>query len=159
MTHSHPQPHGNPPGRPLGAPTADTKFHSRENRPSFRDIVAGSSRWFPTVKCLFEELEEESMEAEMSLMTQHKVQFTKANLQALRAPWAKTLMGKVLGTTIRYEILTQGIPALWRPLGKLEIIDLGKDVFLFRFERQNDIKKVLFRGPWFLFGHYLMLTK
>ena len=71
----------------------------------------------------------------------------------------KKLMGKVLGTVIEYEIVIHRIPVLWRQLGKLDIINLGKDVLLFRFERQGGIKKVLFRGLWFLFGHYLMLTK
>ena len=62
-----------------------------ENKPSFMDIRAGSNRWFPTIKCLFEELEDESMEAEISPVTQHKVKFMKENLRALITPWAKSL--------------------------------------------------------------------
>lgn len=68
-------------------------------------------------------------------------------------------MGKVLGTKVRFPVLSQRISQLWKPTGKLDIIDLGRDIFLFRFDLPSYLKKVMLGGPWFLFGHYLMLTK
>uniref|UniRef100_A0A803M5D4 DUF4283 domain-containing protein n=1 Tax=Chenopodium quinoa TaxID=63459 RepID=A0A803M5D4_CHEQI len=48
---------------------------------------------------------------------------------------------------------------MWRPKGTLEVIDLGKDVYLFRFSIPDDYEKAILEGPWFIIDHYLMITK
>lgn len=48
---------------------------------------------------------------------------------------------------------------MWRPKGTLEVIDLGHNIFLFRFSVLDDLEKALFGGPWFVLDHYLLLTK
>ena len=67
-------------------------------------------------------------------------------------------MGKALGSTIRYDMLIQHLPLLRKPQAKLDIIDLRKHIFLFKFDLQSDYDRIMHGGPWFLFGHYLMLT-
>ena len=59
--------------------------------------------------------------------THLKVNFLANQLRILRAPWSKTLMGKVLGSMVRYDVLTLCIPLLWKPQGKLDIIDICKN--------------------------------
>ncbi|XP_021747564.1 uncharacterized protein LOC110713420 [Chenopodium quinoa] len=68
-------------------------------------------------------------------------------------------MGKCLGISVRPSLITQRVREMWRPQGTLEVIDLGKDVYLFRFSIQDDYKKALLGGPWFIMDHYLMITK
>lgn len=48
---------------------------------------------------------------------------------------------------------------MWRPKGSLEVIDLGHNIFLFRFSILDDFERALFGGPWFVLDHYLVLTK
>ena len=76
-----------------------------------------------------------------------KVNFTAEQLKMLSVPWGKTLMGKVLGSFVRYDTITQRVPQLWRPQGKLDIIDLGKDIFLFKFNLQSNLDRVIMGEP------------
>ncbi|KAJ8429591.1 hypothetical protein Cgig2_008562 [Carnegiea gigantea] len=43
-------------------------------------------------------------------------------LRLLRAPWSKTLMGKVLGTTVRYDVLSQRLALLGKPHGLIRYL-------------------------------------
>lgn len=43
--------------------------------------------------------------------------------------------------------------------GYVEDIDLGKNVYLFRFSNSDDYDRALFGGAWFILDHYLMITK
>ena len=47
--------------------------------------------------------------------------------------------------------------SLWKPFGRLEFVDLGKDFFLIRFGLAEDFNKVLRGGPWFIGEHYLTI--
>ena len=49
------------------------------------------------------------------------------------------------------------LEAMWKPAGRLDCVDLGKDVFLIRFGLVEDYDMVLKGGPWFVGGHYLTL--
>ncbi|KAJ8431010.1 hypothetical protein Cgig2_017188 [Carnegiea gigantea] len=44
-----------------------------------------------------------------------KVSFTSDQLQMLQAPWSKTLMCKVLGSTVTYDVLLHRLLLLWKP--------------------------------------------
>jgi len=49
---------------------------------------------------------------------------------------------------------------MWKSQGELiDIINLGKDIFLFKFELQTDFDCIMIGGHWFVFGYYFMLTK
>ncbi|XP_021866733.1 uncharacterized protein [Spinacia oleracea] len=67
-------------------------------------------------------------------------------------------MGKCLGLSIKSSYMEARVRAMWRIKGTLEIIDVGKGVFYFRFSTEEDYEKALFGGPWFILDHYLMLT-
>lgn len=86
------------------------------------------------------------------------VQFSKLTLDRLRSPWRLSLMGKCMGITIRANFMEARVRAMWRVKGSLEVIDLGKNVFLFRFTQVDDYERALFGGPWFILDHYLMIS-
>ena len=50
---------------------------------------------------------------------------------------------EVFGRTVGFSYLTFKINALWKPVAKIDYVDLGKDYFLIRFSCNNDDDKVL----------------
>lgn len=48
---------------------------------------------------------------------------------------------------------------IWSLHGKMQILDLGYDFFLFKFDDPDDYKHVLLDGPWFICGRYLALRR
>lgn len=129
------------------------------DRMSFKEIVANSSQWFSEAKAIYlnsMDWDEPELESPAGV---NVVQFSKDKLSQLRKPWNLTLMGKCLGISVRPSFMTQKVKAIWKPRGSLEVIDLGKETFLFRFGLQDDYEKALFGGPWYILDHYLMLTQ
>lgn len=48
--------------------------------------------------------------------------------------------------------------ALWEAKRSVEVIDLGKDTFLYKCSLPDDFEKVLFGGPWYILAHYINLS-
>lgn len=80
-----------------------------------------------------------------------------ATKDRIRNPWRKCLIGKVLGKSIGFKFLQERINVMWRPVGQIQILDLRKDFFLFKFANVEDLKNALLHGPWFISGHYFSL--
>ena len=55
------------------------------------------------------------------------------------------------------DFLITCVTSLWKPNGRLDCVDLGKDFFLIHFSLQSDYGRVLKDGPWFVGGHYLSI--
>lgn len=126
---------------------------------SFRDVVAGSTQWFQQAKQLVQatmEWDEEELEIPDSSLD---VSFSKEKLQRLREPWRNTLMAKVLGMSINRNFLVDRVNRMWKTKDRLEVIDLGQDIFLLKFHNGDDMERALYGGPWFILNQYLMLTK
>ncbi|XP_021844915.2 uncharacterized protein [Spinacia oleracea] len=125
---------------------------------NFRDAVASSSQWFMearkiiTTSLEWEEAEEKVPENSLA------VAFDRITLDRLRAPWKLTLMGKYMGIQVKANYLEARVRAMWRITGSLEVIDIGKQVYLFKFTQTDDYERALFGGPWFIMGHYLMIS-
>lgn len=75
----------------------------------------------------------------------------------IRAQWANALIVKVFGKTVGYHFLHTRLQSLWKPVGHLDCVDLGKDFFLDRFTVKEDYVRVFKSGPWFVGGHYLSI--
>nr|POF06079.1 hypothetical protein CFP56_38220 [Quercus suber] len=88
-----------------------------------------------------------------------EVKLSKETFSHIRAPWAKALIVKVYGRTVGFNYLTFKINALWKPLAKLDCVNLGKDFFLIRFSSSDDYDKVLKGGPWFVGEHFLAIKR
>ena len=56
---------------------------------------------------------------------------------------------RVYGRTVGLNHLTFKINALWKPVAKLDCVNLGKDFFFIRFSNSDDYDKVLKGEPWF----------
>ena len=126
---------------------------------SFRDAVAGSSQWFKEAKNVVfnaREWEDEDIPIPSDALA---VTFPKETLSKLREPWRNALMGKVLGMSINRNFMNDRVRRMWKTQDRVEVIDLGNDVFLFRFNNREDLERALYGGPWFIMNHYLMLSR
>ncbi|KAJ4845599.1 hypothetical protein Tsubulata_005731 [Turnera subulata] len=48
---------------------------------------------------------------------------------------------------------------LWKPGTSVEILDLGHGYYLVKFTSLVDLEKVITRGPWMVYDHYLTLNQ
>ncbi|XVF04467.1 hypothetical protein REPUB_Repub05bG0085400 [Reevesia pubescens] len=77
----------------------------------------------------------------------------------MRKPCRKTLIVKLLGCVLGFQMLTSQIKNLWHLEGCYKIVDLGHDYYLFKFELQSDYRNVLEGGPWIIGGHDLTVRQ
>lgn len=61
----------------------------------------------------------------------------------IRAKWAHALIVKVFGRSVGFHYLHAKVMSLWKPAGRLDCVDLGKDFFLIRFGLVEDYNSVL----------------
>ena len=71
--------------------------------------------------------------------------------------WSSVLIVKVFGKTMGYQFLHPQLLNMWRLVGKLDCVSLGKYFFLVRFSLKEDYVNVLKGGPWFVSSHYLSI--
>lgn len=65
-------------------------------------------------------------------------------------------MAKLLGKSIGYQLFVRTVNAIWKPRGELEILVLGHDFFLIKFDLDEDMESVLTKGPWTIQDHYFI---
>uniref|UniRef100_A0A7N2LKB1 CCHC-type domain-containing protein n=1 Tax=Quercus lobata TaxID=97700 RepID=A0A7N2LKB1_QUELO len=75
----------------------------------------------------------------------------------IQSQWSKALIVKTFGRTVGYQFLSQRVRELWKPSNRLDLVDLGHDYFLARFESNDDLDKILKNGPWFIGQHFLAI--
>ncbi|MBA0702027.1 hypothetical protein Goari_022739 [Gossypium aridum] len=59
-----------------------------------------------------------------------------------------TMVIKLLGCRISFNALLNKIYALWKPNNTIQLMDLGKDYFLVRFQYEKDYDTILTKAPW-----------
>ena len=85
------------------------------------------------------------------------VKLSKDVKHRIKAVWASSLIVKVYGRSVVFNYIQAKLNALWKPMGRLDVIDLGKKFFLTRFCCKEDQDKVLRNGPWFIGEHFLSI--
>ena len=85
------------------------------------------------------------------------VKLSKDIKHHIKAAWASSFIVKVYGRAVGFDYIQTKLNALWKPIGKLDIIDLGKEFFLMLFSCKEDHDMVLRRGPWFIGDHFLSI--
>ena len=87
------------------------------------------------------------------------IRLSKETKQRIRAPWAKAIIVRVIKKTVGYNYLHAKFLGLWKPAGRIDMVDLGRDFFLLRFLLLEDLEQVLRKGPWFIGEHFLSIRK
>lgn len=85
------------------------------------------------------------------------VALSKEQKLRIQSQWSNALIIKTFGRTAVYQFLSQCVCDLWKPNNRLDIVDLGQDFFLARFESNEDLNHVLKNGLWFIRQHFLAI--
>lgn len=83
------------------------------------------------------------------------IKLSKEDKQRIQSPWSKALIIKVYGRLVRYSFLQTRLLSMWKPKGRVDLVDLGKEFFLARFSVPEDYDGVLDKGPWFIGENFL----
>lgn len=97
------------------------------------------------------------------------VETTEANVRRIRAPPlnttslieenALTLIGRLTNPQEqRIWALLPSLPRKWNIQGRVVGSDLGNNLFQFRFEKKEDLQKVLDNGPYH-FGYWMVILQ
>ncbi|KAL8160997.1 hypothetical protein V2J09_012486 [Rumex salicifolius] len=78
-------------------------------------------------------------------------------VSALATEWTSSLVIKTLGTMVPYDIMNQKLRDLWKPSGKLKVIDLPNGYYVVKFSLDSDYVNAINGGPWSIFGHYVVV--
>ncbi|XP_010513494.2 PREDICTED: uncharacterized protein LOC104789504 [Camelina sativa] len=78
-------------------------------------------------------------------------------LTVMKSLWKQCMIVKVLGRHVSIAVLSQKLRELWKPKGPMFVMDLPRQFFMVRFEREDEYLAALSGGPWRVFGSYLMV--
>ncbi|KAF7844623.1 uncharacterized protein G2W53_001528 [Senna tora] len=75
----------------------------------------------------------------------------------LNRPFRKSLIIKLLGKTVGFKFLLRKVNQLWGRTGEVELVDIGNNYFLAKFDTFTDREFTLTGGPWIILDHYLII--
>lgn len=78
-------------------------------------------------------------------------------LEAMNGMWKNCILVKVLGRHSSIAVLSKKLRELWKPIGAMYVMDLPRQFFMVRFEKEEEYLEALTGGPWRVFGSYLMV--
>lgn len=73
--------------------------------------------------------------------------------------WEDYLVGQFFGSTPRFAQIASTTNNLWGRRGHVEVLDLGNEVFLFRFVSKSTKTWVLNGRPWYISNRPILLQK
>lgn len=81
----------------------------------------------------------------------------KEVLDAMNGMWKKCMIVRVLGRSVAISALSKKLRELWNPKGIMYVMDLPRQFYMVRFEKEEEYLAALTGGPWRVFGSYLMV--
>ena len=85
------------------------------------------------------------------------VKFSKEFKQEIQRPKARALIVKVYGKAVGLNFLQAKLLAMWKPVRRLDVVDLEHGFFLTRLSLREDFENALKKVPWFIGDHFLSL--
>ena len=148
-----------------GSPSPD--FHNTESAfgGSFKDKLIGDLLGAFVKAFEFESLMDEDVEsnceneeeADRNRVGRVNVRLSKETKRHIRGSWSRAIIVKPVGRLVGFAYLKSKLSQMWRPLARMDCVDLGYGFFLVRFFSKEDLDSVLMKGPWFLGDHFLSL--
>ncbi|XP_025693023.1 uncharacterized protein [Arachis hypogaea] len=83
--------------------------------------------------------------------------FTQEAKNYLAEPYKDAIVIKVLGKHYSYTALSHKLRTVWRIKGGFDLLDVGFDYFLVKFDVAEEREKVLLGGPWMIEGNYVVV--
>ncbi|EOA29673.1 hypothetical protein CARUB_v10015820mg [Capsella rubella] len=78
-------------------------------------------------------------------------------LDVMKGLWKQCIIVKVLGRNVAISALSRKLRELWKPNGGMYVLDLPRQCFMIRFDREDEYHAALTGGPWKVFGSYLLV--
>lgn len=78
-------------------------------------------------------------------------------LEAMNGLWKQCMIVKVLGRHVPIAALSRKLRELWKPAGGMNVLDLPREFFMVRFDKEDDYMAAVSGGPWRVFGSILMV--
>lgn len=128
----------------------------KQPKKSFRDTVMGQQNAPPVrrkVDLIKEKLARITYEDSNPLKPM--VHISESVFEGLCAPWQDALVIKLLGKTIGYQTMRDRLTHIWKLSAGFELMDIGNDFFMVKFDVEGDRTKVMDEGPWMVLDHYL----
>ncbi|KAH1039257.1 hypothetical protein J1N35_041000 [Gossypium stocksii] len=85
-----------------------------------------------------------------------KIAFSNRIKDILFKEMELTIILKLLGRNIGYNVLYNCIHNLWKPAKPFHLIDITNGFFFVKFQEMGDYNKVLTQSAWIIFGQYLI---
>lgn len=76
-------------------------------------------------------------------------------LKEFRMPWKDAIFIKLLGKNIGFLTMRDRFRSVWKPVGGIDLVDIGHGFYLVKFDMEVDWEKVISGGPRMIFDHYL----
>ena len=89
-------------------------------------------------------------EAQVYLDGEAEVRLSGETKTRIRSQLSNVLIIKVFGKSVGYRFLHTRILGMWKPVGKMDCVHLGRGCFLIRFALKSDHDKVLRGVPGLL---------
>lgn len=74
------------------------------------------------------------------------MKFSREFKKKIRKPWGRAFIVKVYGRNVGFNFIQAKLLALWKPVGRLDCVDLGHGFFLTRLSLGEDYENVLRKG-------------
>lgn len=80
-------------------------------------------------------------------------------MKEMRKPWKQSLIIKLVGKRVGYQVLLQRIHVMWQPKHHFSLIDSPNEFFIIKFSSRDDYDVALYNGPWMIKDHYLHVQR
>ena len=74
------------------------------------------------------------------------MKLTKETKRRIKGSWSKAIIIKLVGRTVGFSYLQSKLIQLWKPLGRMDCIDLTYGFFLVIFYSKEDLDNVIKKG-------------
>ena len=147
-----------------GSPPRNNPNHWNRSNASFRDKLVGEipgafAHAFDFTDHM--DVESDSENEDENINELHAglvaIKLSKDTKKRLREHWCKAVIVKLVGRSVSFAYMQSKLNQIWKPKGRMEVVDLNHGFFLVRFFSKKDLNSVLRQGPWFLGDHLLSI--
>ena len=88
-----------------------------------------------------------------------RIKMTKEEKIRIMRLWRRTLIIKLLGRDIGYNLLYRKIHELWKPKASVDLVAIDNGFSSIRFSSEEDYEFTKYKGPWMIVNHYLTVRQ
>lgn len=85
------------------------------------------------------------------------IKLSKDTKKRIRECWSKAVIVRLVGRSVSFSYMQSKLNQIWKPDGRMDVVDLSHGFFLVQFFSKEDLNSILRRGPWFLGDHFLSI--